>query len=109
VKWTVDRAKWLRGEGTDNSYLRRASDGKMCCLGQRALHVGHPVDELVSVLSPDQLADHARWIGLIDDGNITPKAFALMTINDDKILTDEAREATLIELFASIGEEVTFV
>ena len=31
-KVTVDRSK-LRGEGPMDSFLLRATDGKMCCLG----------------------------------------------------------------------------
>ena len=31
--FTINRKKWLRGEGDDDSRLLRSTDNKMCCLG----------------------------------------------------------------------------
>lgn len=51
-KLTINRRTWLRGEGSEESYLRRAEDGKMCCLGFAAIQLGKlSEDDITSVQS----------------------------------------------------------
>ena len=33
TKFVVDRSKWLRGEGFQDSFLLRPADDKQCCIG----------------------------------------------------------------------------
>lgn len=45
-------SKWLRGEGSTRSYLRRPDDGRMCCLGILLSCEGVPETHLTNVTQP---------------------------------------------------------
>ena len=51
-KLVIDRTRWLRGEGPEESALLRPTDNKMCCLGFDALRRGLTSDEIKGVEAP---------------------------------------------------------
>ena len=54
-KLVIDRQRWLRGEGVDESYLLRKHDCKMCCLGFYCLLLDLTPEEIVGKTTPAQL------------------------------------------------------
>ena len=93
----IDRNRWLRGEGTHTSLLRRASDGKMCCLGFLCGALGVKNDVITGIgnlycvksgIVRNWLAKRAGW--RTEHAN-------LVKINDDAYDMDR-REVRLIEL-----------
>jgi hypothetical protein len=60
MKFVIDRSKWLRGEGTGDSFLLRPSDGKMCCVGQMCKQLGVSDDILRSRKSVGHLLNSMR-------------------------------------------------
>lgn len=52
MHFTVDRSKWLHGEGAAFSQLLRPSDEKMCCLGFRAIQSGASRSDLLGLGTP---------------------------------------------------------
>jgi hypothetical protein len=129
MKLTIDRAKWLRGEGSGSSLLLRERDGKQCCLGQlgfacgltsaQMMNTGAPsVIHIASESDPDSESNRkAIWsrqvkeAGLLFlyDDNLSPYCFDLMETNDDRELDEDYREERLTYLFAKIGIEVEFI
>lgn len=118
-RFTVKRATWLRGEGDEDSRLLRPSDGKMCCLGHYCLAAGLAADDIKDMETPAALytghldkpvdAEDRIEIEALANGGINSKAAGcLMEINDHRAYSDAEREATLTNLFASIGVAVTF-
>jgi hypothetical protein len=61
---TIDRAKWLRGEDSVDTYLLRKRDGKMCCLGFLCLAAGFSrlditdVGEPSDIINPNDTSDY---------------------------------------------------
>lgn len=110
MKLTIDRKTWLRGEGSDGSYLLRVADGKMCCLGSYALARGATPDQIRGM---GDLVDAEIWSPLTRPDIIggvqnLPRAWELMSINDDPELDDAERERLVARTFADIGVEVEF-
>ena len=85
--FTIDRATWLHGEGADNSYLLRPTDGKMCCLGHYLKAVGIEEEAITSVDTPCQY--------LIKD-------------NDDTTDSRNEKEYNIIAGFKEVGIDVSF-
>ncbi len=104
-KFTIDRKSWLRGEGSDKSFLLR-DDGKMCCLGQYCLASNIPKDTLINTKSPYSLKNDKK----IKVENLMGQFWVgdAMSVNDKETLSDKLREENLIELFKEGGIEVTF-
>lgn len=127
MKFTVDRANWLRGEGPrepEPSALFRSTDHKLCCLGFRALACGHTKESITDVGMPSELYTYTKrnpvsitaWKGLVDwlgkersYYTDTPTCSKIVSINDDDTISDDHRENLLLELFTEIGDEVEFV
>lgn len=139
MKLTIERDKWLRGEGSDESCLLRTTDQKMCCLGFLACKLGYSEQDIANLESPVQVIsetqknlwpaemmrstfypnensnilpdDHLNGVP-IGNGNVTMN---LMLENDLEIdekhsrHSEADRERKLKEIFASIGIEVEFV
>lgn len=117
-KLIIDRNEWLRGEGSDASYLLRATDGKMCCLGIYALSCGLTKDMIRSCRAPTSVSrsvlfdngptprslfeEKAPW--LFDDSE---EVAELIDINDEGCKS--TREANLAAIFARHGVEVEFI
>ncbi len=103
----IDRNTWLRGEGSDTSYLLRPSDKKMCCLGflcgqYNSIYefLGHQtVDE-------DDLPESVY--DALENGLSAPTLEELYCINDSEVLSDVEREQELTKLFAGAGINVEF-
>lgn len=138
MKLIIDRLTWLRGEGEDQSYLYRATDKKMCCLGFYALACGLTIQDIDSQCTPlEVLRTYHKMIAdwLLKD---TPNKYSfptrkaasdscttLMTLNDfvieddslpakdedaySEVSSEVEREAKLIEEFAKHGVEVEFI
>lgn len=114
----IDRAVWLRGEGNEESFLLRAKDQKMCCVGiylkglgvedERLLDTGMAEDTKVLDtkdigLVVKDLPDEAKWL---EDSTT---AGELYRTNDAEGIGEEERETTIASLFKEQGVEVRFV
>jgi hypothetical protein len=114
---TIDRATWLRGE--KNSYLRRPSDKKMCCLGFLGKQLGVTYTRMTNRSSPGSLksADQKKFmeVGLLTRlSDMAPfeteTCSLLMSVNDQvRNITEEYRESRLKTLFKTIGIKVKFI
>ena len=82
----IDCGIWLHGEGSAESYLHRAKDGKMCCVGQLAQQCGVEKKRLTgqSLLSKLLRAD---WSKVVDEN---------WSSNEYRILSD--MELSLIHI-----------
>lgn len=110
MKYIIDRTKWLRGEGSMRSFLLRADDGKMCCLGQVGEQCGLSSADMLSIQTPwalesAALARYPEWLNRPVSGD----RVAAMTVNDNEKLSDAEREAKLTALFAKHGDELEFI
>lgn len=128
MKLEISRAKWLRGEGSDDSCLVRASDNKMCCLGFFGLACSIEADKMLEVKTPEEVPTTANetvrdvWTRKANESKglfcsrgggweltLSSTCSDLMEANDDKKVEEEAREDTISKLFQKIGVEVIFV
>ena len=114
TEFEISRKEWLRGEGSDNSYLYRLADEKKCCLGIGALACGYKLDEIMEERTPYDLDAELGLRGFFtrlmnyEDRGPTTFCSRLMAVNDDPAITDQVREEQLTEMFACIGVKVTF-
>lgn len=123
MKLTIDRARWLRGEGGHDSYLLRERDQKMCCIGQLAQACGVSEDALAGERNLFAIGKHeSKAVNLSlrpyrynpDSPNSTAfcdhraitKAY---NINDQDGITEKGREEELTKILAEMGVEVTFI
>lgn len=108
-KLVINRLKWLRGEGADVSYLLRASDGKMCCLGFHARQIAKlPAKEISGACNP--LEAQGSWFYDDRNGNFSRDARDLMQLNDAILYESEAeREAAITAIFLKHNIEVEFI
>ena len=115
MKFTIDRKRWLRGEGSDKSFLLRPSDGKMCCLGFYALACGVSEWTITGASLPrwaHTYPEHAQWLfGSRRSALCESPCETLAAINDDmfSITTEAIREEKIVAVFAQYGVEVEFV
>jgi hypothetical protein len=128
MKLTIDRKKWLRGEGSATSLLLRRGDGKMCCLGFYGLACGLKETDILGISNPNYLIagfasveSHNRWVKakkggawLFDQTN--PSLWSndckmLMTINDalPRCLSQKEREQKIKNIFAKHNVQVKFI
>ena len=113
---TIKRGRWLRGEGSEDSYLLRGTDNKMCCLGYVARAARVTAHDIFHVRTPDGLIRATRRRGwfrdlfldsaLFDNSELTN---TLMEINDSQTISDLEREVYLGLAFAGLGINVRFV
>jgi hypothetical protein len=118
MELTINRSKWLRGEGVATSRLLRSSDGKMCCLGFYALACGLKEYQIREVGGPSSLLSPPD-----EDGKSynyltnTPGQWLLegvdrihlMEVNDDRNKNKQYREEEIARLFARHGVTVKFI
>lgn len=121
VKVTVERSRWLRGEGSTASALLREKDGKMCCLGFVCLALGRTEDQIRDKSSPTcgewtgdgsaMAGSGTRLIVRTDSGGwVKPSPIErAMVVNDNKDMSDSAREIALQKLLEEIGIDLEFV
>lgn len=112
MKVTVDRQTWLHGEGSENSYLRRASDNKQCCLGFYSEACG--IDAKFS--TNYRTLRHIPWsfrtncLSSALDSYAGQEAFRrAMAFNDVKGLGDSIREWAIQQALAPIDIEIEFI
>lgn len=120
IKLVINRGLWHRGQGSRDSKLRRASDGKMCCLGFLGAAIGLTSEQMTDVSAP---WSYARKEGHDDMDYIRQAAWPykppsweydlgvygqLTEINDERI-SDAEREQKITGLMAALGIDVTFV
>ena len=104
MRFEVKRSNWLRGEGDMDSYLLRAKDGKMCCLGFLGRSCGWSDDALKDRRTPVVFGFVPDFPDALDLRALD----AAMHLNDNASITDQEREAELVKLFAQHGIEVVF-
>ena len=116
MKLIIDRQTWLRGEGSEDSFLLRGKDDKMCCLGFLACEVGVPREHMLHSEGPVQIQlDESRELMpefLFFSENCTLNSSAcdqLIEFNDDPELEADEREVLLKGIFAVHGIEVEFI
>lgn len=132
-KLTIDRKRWLRGEGSEVSALLRKNDGKMCCIGFYALQVGYTPTDIEDIQTPPSLSQQGAELKpdmlrlVTEQLNYQLKkpyhtrylanevCADLMEINDrvdnglDGAFPEEEREERIRKLFAKIDVEVEFI
>jgi len=116
-KLTINRKEWLRGEGDIASALYRSLDNKKCCLGIALISGGIPEEFLIDLCSPVDIRpldipDTYYWFleeEEIDTLINSSDTCRLMDINDDTTISDNEREALIIEIFAMHDIDVNFV
>lgn len=115
MKLIIDRTKWLRGEDSEDSYLLRISDNKMCCLGFYSLAKGCSIEDIRGCQEPPDVPKSLEIFPELCKGQneyySTPSKLArdMMNVNDNTEMTDAVRESKLAEHFKSIGVEVEFI
>lgn len=108
----IDRARWLRGEGYEDSYLLRSEDETMCCLGFFALACGLGRAGLSDVKEPLDLTSRRRTVWskkapwLFDGDSDIGR---LMSSNDNAGIKAHTRERRIAKIFAKHGWRVKFV
>lgn len=110
MKLIIDREKWLRGEESDNSFLLRKEDKKMCCLGFYALACGLDQIDICQKREPvnvcSLLSGKADWLLENGSNGLMNSTYAseLMCINDV-----DGNEEKITKIFADNGVEVEFI
>lgn len=113
-KFVIDRSKWLRGQGSINSYLLD-NEGKMCCLGFYAQECGLRPQDIKNVAEPITVVVSKKkdWNSFLiaTDGAVdnSPDTWKLMEINDDPKLDDKVREKFIKDRFAEHDIKVKFI
>jgi len=112
VKFTVERSRWRNAAHGIGNVLLLNEDGYKCCLGFVCEQLG--VRSILNRSSPKTLEvpvdDFNHWdvvwgVSHWENTELSKKA---ILINDDVCLTDQEREAQLIELFKKHGHELIF-
>jgi len=114
----IDRRKWYRGKGGDNSKL--LNEYGMCCLGFLSLAKGYTKDEIAykslpwrlplsELLLPEMTSCYNTENLDSNDKCPTMLSETMARINDDRSLTEPEREAQLTEEFKKIAIDVVFV
>ena len=122
MKYVIDRSKWACALNTNDEprleavHMKHIGDsmllndkGRMCCLGQCSSQSGVSDRSLDGVGTPTELriidpvtVDRIDWMC---DNDI---ASVMMGVNDSEWITEDQREAQLIELAAQAGHELEF-
>ena len=110
MKVTIDRTKWLRGKGSEESYLWILEADKGCCLGHAINQTNKiPLEDLNFIPAPAGLYNKIRKLKLYLEKEIHLMWVRnAMDINDKIIITEKEREEKLIELFKDGGLELEF-
>jgi hypothetical protein len=123
----VERKKWLRGEGSEDSCLLTEGN-RMCCLGfyaeacgldrkvirglsspMKAVYAtqGHFIENYKDKLSTRK-SDVIWKTKLVKSGRDTATCNDMMKINDDEHIDDTIRETKLTALFKKLGIRIKF-
>jgi len=119
MRVTIPQAGWLRGEGTDKSFLLRTSDDKRCCIGFLCQALGVPdsslrgqrdISTMIKNSEPDQLPGLLSWLSpCLQDHSDRNEILAAYRMNDNPSIDDEERETTIQRLLQPLGFEFSFV
>jgi hypothetical protein len=110
MKLKIKRKRWLRGVGSDDAYLYRSEDRKMCCLGFYARALGYPVNKIRDIQDPENCDDKEDMDSLLNEyGYNNSICQNLIHVNDSPSFGDSDREVQIKKLFKKIGVDVTFV
>lgn len=120
MKVEIKRDRWLRGEGSQYSWLLESETRHMCCLGFMCLAFGFTEEDILRVRAPQETRIASEDTGLDDNPLFTfhvDKARYInsmltdeaMNVNDDPDITDLEREEKLIEMFKDHGIKLEFV
>lgn len=111
MKLVIDRSRWLRGEGDEDSFLLRPRDCRMCCLGFFGRALGAAEETINDHEAPyfARGVNWPEWVFTADRRGHTGDIRALMDINDDESLGESIRESRIAEIFARHGITVEFV
>lgn len=109
---TVSRSKWLRGEGSQRSFLLREEDGKMCCMGFAAIAAGLKPEDIKGKKTVNGSASTAT--GSVEPEDVKIPSMenwfdSLYGANDSTVIPDHMREAEIIKRGADKGIAFTFV
>lgn len=125
MKLVIDRTKWLRGEGSMNSFLLRDGDEKQCCIGFLCEALGVPREKLKDEKGSQVLLDVnlPDWLQTKTSKaqEQTSDLFIAYAVNDYNgedsevdetpivVTSEEDREARIAEIFARHDVQVEFV
>ena len=108
-KFVIKRSMWLRGE-VYSSYLLRASDSKMCCLGFLALASSDSEKYIRGIALPRSVPECNFPKGILKrNGEHTQVCDKLLDVNDESDMLEPARELKIAQLFKRIHIHVQFV
>lgn len=125
---TVERSKWYRGQGDEQSRLLvtvhddSEQNGKMCCLGFVCLAAGLTPDDIANRPFPAEVRNQLPIVrqfpqvlepllyvaGDLQAANST-HCNDIGSVNDSEDMPDTEREATLTKLGKEVGINFTFV
>lgn len=110
MEFTVKRSEWLRGKGSDESYLLR-EDGFKCCVGFFCLAAGLSPKQIEDDKEIEKKHDDMRHDLFMDFYNITRTSWAadVYCTNDDTRIRDAEREERLTRMFLNRGHIIKFV
>ena len=114
MKLKINRKRWFRGKGSEESKLLRAEDRKMCCLGFYLRACGVSVRGLTDETLPsDMLEDvpkKARWLlKKTNEFENSSDCQYLIDQNDTEELNELTREKRIAARFQKHGVDVEFV
>jgi hypothetical protein len=118
MKFTIDRAKWFRGQGSDASALLRAN-GQRCCLGFYAQACGLTDNQIMDKTAPNHvgLIGKDEWDNILLTNSFPNQSWMqhskdardLIIVNDSMHVSGADREKRITEIFSKKGIEVEFV
>lgn len=111
MKFTVERATWMRGAGTSTLL---STGGCRCCLGFVAKQCGISDAYLLRKATPPSLSKENRkllpqWLFTEDSFFSSEDGLNAMEINDSYVYSDAEREEKLKEIFTKHGDEIEFI
>lgn len=117
LKVTVDRRRWLRGEGSVASSLFDDYNKKMCCLGFATRACGCSIDKIRGQASPacvvightNTKESLARFLAAKSEVKNSGATGRMITINDDIKINDAEREDRLKKWGKKLNIQFTFV
>lgn len=123
TSFVIDRSRWIRGEGGQESRLHRKNDGRMCCVGMYLEACGVPRYALTDIYTATTFLGYylgskfdLKEVGLEDlawlyNSEVEHELYLTNDKHYDEggnVIGAERREAVLTGLFAKAGVTVTF-
>jgi len=110
---TIDRKKWWRGKGKEESSLLK-KDGRMCCLGFYCRKLGYTKKDIYLKRTPESVCNFRENLNSLVtvDNRIKSNNFActeLMVANDNILINDREREISITKWMKQIKVKVKFI